>query len=395
MNKFTNKVRKIYAQNGDINDLGMSYIDIKKELKIIGYVSDKDFEEVVKLLILNRDYGIVKYINSCENTFYLKRYKIYKKYIKKYKVYSASLLALRLKFGSTLYKQKYEEIKNKKTLSLKNMIKKYGKTLGIKKWNEFCERNKGNYTLERAISLYGEKIGKSKYENSQYKLKNKNTKQYYVDTFGEELGLQKYYSKNKKNSISSKLFAKNAPAGFYDNLSLSVLTKKYGIIDGRKKYDEIQSRIQKNHNISYNFIISCNVHKIMSPNYIYHFKKPLQVQKKFNFEQNIAWVYQDNASVTPFGKYRYLVDKYTNLLNLKKLKDIDKRGPKNYHLDHIISAYMGFKNDIPARNIASLDNLQMISYKENTSKRKNSYSVISQCEHIKEVYYSKLNKNSI
>jgi hypothetical protein len=42
------------------------------------------------------------------------------------------------------------------------------------------------------------------------------------------------------------------------------------------------------------------------------------------------------------------------------------------HLDHRVSIYYGFHNDIPADDIASVNNLKMIPWKENFRKGINS-----------------------
>ena len=53
--------------------------------------------------------------------------------------------------------------------------------------------------------------------------------------------------------------------------------------------------------------------------------------------------------------------------NATNLKDISNRG-KDYHIDHIIPISYGYKYNINPSFIGSLDNLQLISKKENFSK---------------------------
>ncbi len=50
------------------------------------------------------------------------------------------------------------------------------------------------------------------------------------------------------------------------------------------------------------------------------------------------------------------------------VKDIDKRCYKQYELDHIVPISYGYKNNISPTLIASIDNLQMLKYKENREK---------------------------
>ena len=51
----------------------------------------------------------------------------------------------------------------------------------------------------------------------------------------------------------------------------------------------------------------------------------------------------------------------------KYVKDIGLRG-KGYHLDHIIPISYGFKYGLPHTQIGSIENLQIISHKENFIK---------------------------
>ena len=69
-------------------------------------------------------------------------------------------------------------------------------------------------------------------------------------------------------------------------------------------------------------------------------------------------------------KYKYMLEvrRLTEQHNLSSLENYDKRGKDGYHLDHIIPIIYGFKNNIPAKDIAKLSNLQMIPWKENLQK---------------------------
>ena len=58
--------------------------------------------------------------------------------------------------------------------------------------------------------------------------------------------------------------------------------------------------------------------------------------------------------------------------NLKILPNYDKRGPKDYHLDHKYSIFEGFKNNILPSIIGNIKNLEFIPYKENLTKGKKS-----------------------
>jgi hypothetical protein len=67
-------------------------------------------------------------------------------------------------------------------------------------------------------------------------------------------------------------------------------------------------------------------------------------------------------------RYRNIVWKITEKQNLKKLKNFDKRGFLDYHLDHKVSIWYGYKNKIDPKLIGSIDNLEFIPYRDNMRK---------------------------
>ena len=73
-----------------------------------------------------------------------------------------------------------------------------------------------------------------------------------------------------------------------------------------------------------------------------------------------------------FEKYKREVWKITNKNDLSLLENIDKRGMAGvdgaYHLDHKISIFYGFTNDIPHDIIGHINNLRMIPWQENYRK---------------------------
>ena len=66
--------------------------------------------------------------------------------------------------------------------------------------------------------------------------------------------------------------------------------------------------------------------------------------------------------------YKKRAWKLTDQNDLSVLKDFEKRGFKDYHLDHKISIYYGFMNIIPAEHIAHISNLRMIPCEQNMEK---------------------------
>lgn len=78
------------------------------------------------------------------------------------------------------------------------------------------------------------------------------------------------------------------------------------------------------------------------------------------------------AEVKNFKDYARLVWRYTNKNNLSVLENIEKRGrsTNDYHLDHKYSIFQGFKDNIPAKIIGNICNLEMLKSGQNLSKNK-------------------------
>lgn len=69
-----------------------------------------------------------------------------------------------------------------------------------------------------------------------------------------------------------------------------------------------------------------------------------------------------------FQEYRNKVGLESARHEINLLENFDKRGPKEYHLDHKYSVFEGFKNNVPVEIIGHICNLEMLRYDENTSK---------------------------
>jgi len=87
-------------------------------------------------------------------------------------------------------------------------------------------------------------------------------------------------------------------------------------------------------------------------------------------ENNGNWITEDQ--VENFKDYAKLVWRYTRANDLSVLENIENRGTKttDYHLDHRYSIFQGFRDDVPAKIIGSIDNLEMLQSGQNLSKNK-------------------------
>ena len=57
--------------------------------------------------------------------------------------------------------------------------------------------------------------------------------------------------------------------------------------------------------------------------------------------------------------------------NKMLIEDIDKRGYRDYHIDHKVPISIGFKNNIIPQYIADVSNLHMMFWKDNVKKKDN------------------------
>lgn len=90
-----------------------------------------------------------------------------------------------------------------------------------------------------------------------------------------------------------------------------------------------------------------------------------------------------------FKQYSAKVDVVTNKQPLDLLEGYNKRGslstnPDAYHIDHIVSRYEGFMNDVPAAILGHIVNLQCIPALDNLTKSTASHITI---EELYERYY--------
>jgi predicted transcriptional regulator len=79
---------------------------------------------------------------------------------------------------------------------------------------------------------------------------------------------------------------------------------------------------------------------------------------------------QKIKNITDLDKKLYyaMVWEVTEQQPLHILENSDKRGWKNYHIDHIYPISMGYKEKIPPEKIGNIKNLRFIHYTENLDK---------------------------
>jgi antitoxin component of MazEF toxin-antitoxin module len=114
---------------------------------------------------------------------------------KKKQAYSNSFEYKKERYGWS--KEDFDKFNSSRSVTIDNMIARHGESEGIKKWEDYCERQA--YT---------------------------NTKQYFIEKYGNAQGLQKYIDINKRKAV-------NNPKNLAEKLNISI-DDAVNIIVGRK-----------------------------------------------------------------------------------------------------------------------------------------------------------------
>ena len=129
-----------------------------------------------------------------------------------------------------------------------NYIKKYGEIEGLKKWNNYC--NKQSYT--NTFEYKQEKYGWTKEEFDNYNKDRASTYENFIKRYGQELGKQKWdaYIERERYTTSKEYFI-----------------EKYGDIEGELKFNEF-CKLRLN-NVKYINLCSniCNEFTLQLSNY--------------------------------------------------------------------------------------------------------------------------------
>ncbi len=223
---------------------------------------------------------------------------------------------------------KIEELKKKTTITLENLIFKYGEKEGRERFDDF--RKKSSHTkekymekhgdewefhwnkylqskscsLEKFIERYGEE-GKNLYDEYQSKKSYSNSLKSYKEKYGEDEGLKKYNEVQKKRCAST----------------LPVLLEKYGPEEGLKKYHEINEKKDTS-----SLIFHIKKHGEKKGKEEYEKRKmmcsPLFCAIKKEYGENVALkVYTENKNKTfdEISNNYSLVLKHKTVIKTKKL----------------------------------------------------------------------------
>ncbi len=230
------------------------------------------------------------------------------------------------------------ELKDSTKQTEKNFIKRYGKEIGLVKWEEY-KISKNNFSEE----IYREKYGDSWEKYYQERINNTvQTLENYIKWYGKEEGEERYKQAGSKRSYSSSTL------GLIEN-------------HGKEKAELIRQS------------------KEMTPDRLLNQRKTL--------EKNGSWTPLEQMD--DLRLYYLRVSYFTKKQDINKLSFSERRGNtngrdsnKSFHLDHKISKREGFDQGILPQIIGDITNLQFLSYDENVQKGKKCYSAIrrEECE---------------
>lgn len=171
--------------------------------------------------------------------------------------------------------------------------------------------------------------------------------------------LQRYGDENYVNSLKLKQTCANrtqAEKQIINDKRRSTCLSKYGV-DSVMKIPDVVAKL---------VTVKLNKH-----GYSYF---PVLDQKKIRSTMEIRGRWMPLDVMSDFIIYRRVVDRITRKVDISSLPNYHKRGKVNiessYHLDHRVSVFECFNNNIPSYICASIHNLEMIPAIDNISKGK-------------------------
>ncbi len=251
--------------------------------------------------------------------------------------------------------------------NLKTFLRKYGSELGLKKYNEKLTKSK--QTLENFIIRYGEEKGGKEWNLFRGRKDNSSFSSM-VCKYGPILGFINYFKKIEKTKHTLKTNIKR-----YGLKKGTIAWEKYIT---KKSFTSSREGLTFKHGTQRAEEICFS--KRVPIERIGEEKHKLRVQKQ-RLTKTETGNCIDYSMLEDFEHYTRLVRNLTSTQNIGFLLFSNKRGiacnnTDAYHLDHKISIFAGFQNNMPIHIIGGVENLQFLHYKENIQKRTNSYSAL-------------------
>lgn len=203
------------------------------------------------------------------------------------------------------------------------------------------EKMKYCHTENSFKERYGEEIGKLKFEESRKRKSFSNTLEGYIKRFGEVQGLERY-TKDKKNK----------------GVTLEKYISKFGKEKGEQEF--LKWKDGQKYRTSIDFFIEKYGEKEGIEKFQEKYKKSSDKKRSISIDL-----------IDEYSIYCLEVDRFTRkTIKNHRIENIELRGKKNgFQLDHKISKFYGFNNNIKPEIIGSYYNLQIITTRENCSKQ--------------------------
>jgi len=134
----------------------------------------------------------------------------------------------------------------KNCVTKKNMIEKYGEEEGLKKWNEYREKQSKSNSFEYKKKKYGW----SKKDFDEFNSSRKSTKEMFIKRHGEEEGLKKWEKYRDRQAYTKTIlyniekYGKKKGTEIYNEIckskkiSYENMVKKYGKEEGLRKWNK-------------------------------------------------------------------------------------------------------------------------------------------------------------
>lgn len=178
-----------------ITNISRTFNVMSEMTKFAFSISDEDYQNSRNRYAMTREHMIEKYGVEEGN-------KIWENYCKR-QAETNTFEYKSKKYGMT--EKEFKEFNKSRAVTEKNLIKKYGKEEGLKRWKEYVEKQKITKSWEYMVSVHGEEKAR---EINKQKLLNKEN---FIRKYGKEEGLKQWdnWLKNKNNGyskISQKFF---------------------------------------------------------------------------------------------------------------------------------------------------------------------------------------------
>lgn len=172
----------------EINNMSRTFNVMSEPTKFAFDISNEDYENSRNKYAMTKEHMIEKYGEEEGN-------KIWENYCKR-QAETNTFEYKKKKYGMT--KREFKEYNNSRAVTKKNLVKKYGEEEGNRKWNEYVEKQKITKSWDYMVEHFGEEKAR---EINRKKLMIEDN---FIRKYGKTVGIVKYqeWLKNKNCGFS-------------------------------------------------------------------------------------------------------------------------------------------------------------------------------------------------